>query len=98
MRNVTGFKNIAGGFLVQHGTGDDNVHFQNAAVLVDTLVSGGVSPDKLQVQWFTDSDHNINFHGATTFIYKQLTKRLYEEKIRKKQPVRHTWTKKDVVV
>jgi len=24
-----GFKNIAGGVLVQHGTGDDNVHFQS---------------------------------------------------------------------
>lgn len=37
-----GFKNITGGFLIQHGTGDDNVHFQNTAVLADFLVREGV--------------------------------------------------------
>ena len=55
VRKVDGFKNVAGGFLIQHGTGDDNVHFQNSATLVDTLISGGVSPEKMQVQFFTDS-------------------------------------------
>ncbi|RPA96803.1 hypothetical protein L873DRAFT_1693372 [Choiromyces venosus 120613-1] len=38
IRKTAGFKNVAGGFLIQHGTGDDNVHFQNSAALVDTLV------------------------------------------------------------
>jgi dipeptidyl-peptidase-4 len=40
--NAEGFKNVRGGFLIQHGTGDDNVHFQNSAVLVDTLTSAKV--------------------------------------------------------
>lgn len=89
-----GFKNVAGGVLLQHGTGDDNVHFQNSAVLVDTLTNAKVSPDKLDVQWFTDSDHSNNFHNATTFLYKQLTKKLYEEKNRKGKKIVHQWTKR----
>lgn len=88
-----GFKNVAGGFLVQHGTGDDNVHFQNSAALVDTLMVAGVSPEKMRVQWFTDSDHSINFHGGTQFLYKQLAKALYEEKERK-EIMRHQWSRR----
>ncbi|PWW77996.1 hypothetical protein C7212DRAFT_276806 [Tuber magnatum] len=38
---TSGFKNVSGGFLIQHGTGDDNVHFQNSAAFVDTLVQEG---------------------------------------------------------
>ncbi|KAL7268388.1 Dipeptidyl peptidase 4 [Rhizina undulata] len=90
-----GFKNIVGGFLVQHGTGDDNVHFQNTAALVDMLTLEGVSPLKLQTQFFTDNDHSMGFHKARAFLYKQLTERLYEEKERK--GVRgglHQWSKR----
>jgi len=49
---------------------------------VDTLVGGGVGPDKLQVQYFTDSDHSINYNGGNRFLYKQLAKKLFEEKNR----------------
>ncbi len=93
---AAGFSKIAGGFLIQHGTGDDNVHFQNAAVLVDTLVGAGVSPEKMEVQWFTDSDHSINHNGATTFLYKQLTMKLFEEKQRDGEAERHQWSRKDL--
>lgn len=82
VRKVAGFKNIAGGVLMQHGTGDDNVHFQNSAALVDTLIGGGVGPDKLQVQYYPDSDHDIYYNGAKRFLYRQLAKRLWEEKVR----------------
>ncbi|RDI77288.1 hypothetical protein Vi05172_g12700 [Venturia inaequalis] len=82
IRKVAGFKNIAGGVLLQHGTGDDNVHFQNSAALVDTLIGGGVGPDKLQVQYFPDSDHNIGYNGAYRFLHRQLAKRLWEERVR----------------
>ncbi|KAG0639682.1 dipeptidyl peptidase IV N-terminal region-domain-containing protein [Tuber brumale] len=40
---TAGFQNVAGGFLIQHGTGTDNVHFQNSAVLVDALVYEGAA-------------------------------------------------------
>ncbi|KAH7306135.1 dipeptidyl peptidase IV N-terminal region-domain-containing protein [Rhexocercosporidium sp. MPI-PUGE-AT-0058] len=83
IRKSAGFQNVRGGFLIQHGTGDDNVHFQNSAVLVDTLTVGKVSPKKFHVQWFTDSDHGISFHGATTLIYKQMARYFWLEKTRK---------------
>lgn len=83
VRNTTGFKNIRGGFLIQHGTGDDNVHFQNSAVLVDTLTFGGVGPKKFHTQWFTDATHNINQRGQTTLVWKQMARYLWLEKQRK---------------
>jgi dipeptidyl-peptidase-4 len=98
IRAVAGYKNVPGGVLIQHGTGDDNVHFQNAAALVDTLVGAGVTPEKLQVQWFTDSDHGIRYHGGNVFLYRQLSKRLYEEKKRKEKGKAHQWSKKSAAV
>ncbi len=83
VHDATGFKNIAGGVLIQHGTGDDNVHFQNSAALVDLLMSSHVTPEKMQNTFFTDSDHGIRFHEGGRFLYRQLSKKLFEEKNRK---------------
>ncbi|KAF2277364.1 seprase [Westerdykella ornata] len=82
VHDTTGFKNIAGGVVIQHGTGDDNVHFQNSAALVDLLMGDRVTPEKLQAQWFTDSDHSIVYNNGGKFLYRQLSKKLYEEKQR----------------
>ena len=92
--NVAGFKKLAGTFLVQHGTGDDNVHFQNAAALGDLLMGGGVNPEKLELTWFTDSDHSIRYHNQGQFLYKQLSKKLYEEKNRQTTSGGHQWSKR----
>jgi dipeptidyl-peptidase-4 len=61
IKNATGFKQIPGGILIQHGLSDDNVHAVHTLGLVSFLMSQGVSPTKLQVQMFTDSDHNIMY-------------------------------------
>ncbi|KAG0639685.1 dipeptidyl peptidase IV N-terminal region-domain-containing protein [Tuber brumale] len=92
---TAGFQNVAGGFIINHGTADDNVHFQNSAVLVDTLINEGVSPEKVRVQWFTDSDHNMNFHGAELFRCKQKAKALYDEKKRVPEE-KHQWSHRGV--
>ncbi|KAL2812339.1 putative dipeptidyl peptidase 4 [Aspergillus cavernicola] len=94
IRHTEGFKKVAGGFLIQHGTGDDNVHFQNAAALVDELIGDGVTPEQMQVQWFTDSDHSINYNGGNVFVYRQLSQRLYDEKRRTEKEEQHQWSKK----
>ena len=66
---------------------------QNSEVLVDVLVGGGVGPDKLEVAYFTDSDHSIVYNGANTYVYQQLAERLFTEKIREVGPsLSHQWT------
>ncbi|KAI0873407.1 dipeptidyl peptidase IV N-terminal region-domain-containing protein [Hypoxylon argillaceum] len=94
VRDPAGFKSIAGGFAVMHGLGDDNVHYQNTAALVDLLVGAGVPPSKMQWRTYTDSDHSIRYHGAYTYLFKELTQLLFREKLRGKEVVAHQWTKK----
>ena len=86
----SGFKKVRGGVLVQHGTGDDNVHFQHTATLTDTLMRLGVGPEKLRSQWFTDSDHSIRRTGHYEFLLRQLADELFEEK-RWRREGRHQW-------
>ncbi|KAF3933914.1 Seprase [Dactylella cylindrospora] len=95
VRKGDGFKKIGGTFSILHGTGDDNVHYQNAAALVDVLVGQGVPPEKMKMFAFTDSDHSIVYNGQSTFLYKYLTQQLYAEKKRIVGPaLKHQWSKK----
>lgn len=94
VRKVEGFKNIAGGVSIMHGVGDDNVHYQNTAALIDLLVGARVSPDKMDWRSFTDSDHNILYNNARTYLYKWLTELLYREKTRTGEVLGHQWSKK----
>ena len=94
VKAVEGFKGLRGGFLVQHGTGDDNVHFQNSAVLGGVLMGGGVGPEKLKVTFFADSDHGIRYHGQNGWLYKQLSAKLYEERKRSGAGGGHQWSRR----
>ncbi|KAK7983615.1 hypothetical protein PG989_011017 [Apiospora arundinis] len=95
VRKPQGFSNLAGRFGIYHGTGDDNVHYQNAAALIDLLVGAGVSPQKMDWKAFTDSDHGIRYHGANPWLYKQMTDMLYQEKNRKAgQGLVHQWSRR----
>ncbi|CRK18807.1 hypothetical protein BN1723_011699, partial [Verticillium longisporum] len=94
--DTTGFKNLAGKAYIAHGTGDDNVHYQNTAALVDLLVGNAVPHAKFNWHAFTDSDHSIVYNGAGAFIYKVLTEALYAEKNRKGDPLKHQWSRKSV--
>lgn len=98
IRDTTGFKSVLGGFSIQHGLGDDNVHYQNTAALIDLLVGDGVSPEKMSWRDYTDSDHSIVYNGANIDLYKYLSGLLYKEKQREVGFVeQHGWSKRDVV-
>ncbi|KAI8583529.1 hypothetical protein K450DRAFT_221602 [Umbelopsis ramanniana AG] len=74
VNNMTGFNHT--NYLLVHGTGDDNVHFQNAAALIDRLTMASVH--NYRVQFYTDSDHSINTHNANREIYWLLTDYVWE--------------------
>ncbi|KAF4333084.1 dipeptidyl-peptidase 4 [Fusarium beomiforme] len=100
VHKVDGFKNITGSFSILHGTGDDNVHYQHAAAMIDLLVGAGVSPEKMKMFAFTDSDHSIVYNGASPWIYKYLTARLYDEVKRqpKAKALTHQWNRRRVEI
>ncbi|KAG0363875.1 hypothetical protein BGZ54_007981 [Gamsiella multidivaricata] len=74
LTNMTGFENSD--FLLVHGTGDDNVHVQNAFVLIDRLTLAG--NHRYKSHFFTDSDHGIRAHNANHEIYWLLAENLWE--------------------
>lgn len=57
-------------FLVMHGTGDDNVHFQNTLWFMERLTVKGVKNFDLEV--FPDSNHNMDFHLAQNAVFDKL--------------------------
>jgi len=73
IHNVKGFKNTD--FLLVHGTEDDNVHFQNSAILVSKLTLNSV---KYTVQYYTDNEHSMGFGNAYSQLMELLTQFLYE--------------------
>lgn len=57
-------------FLIMHGSGDDNVHFQNTIRLLDKLDLAGIENYDMHV--FPDSDHSIRFHNANVIVYDKI--------------------------
>lgn len=59
-------------FLIMHGSGDDNVHFQNSLKLVDDLNLAYV--DNFDYMVFPDSHHMIEYHNGNYMVYHRLWK------------------------
>ena len=56
-----------------------------------------VTPEKMQNTFFTDSDHSIVYNNGGKFLYRQLTKKIYEEKHREGDSKgKHQWSKKSL--
>lgn len=67
--NVTNFANVTR-FLMMHGSGDDNVHFQNSLRLLDEFNLAGVENFDFMV--FPDSDHSISYHNGNIVVFDRI--------------------------
>ncbi|KAI9596754.1 dipeptidyl peptidase IV N-terminal region-domain-containing protein [Syncephalis fuscata] len=70
VRSPDGFRHAR--YLVIHGTGDDNVHFQQTARLVNMLTEASIDPAQYEVQFYTDNNHSMGQHGAYFVIWRRI--------------------------
>lgn len=63
-------KGLKGKFLLIHGTADDNVHFQNSAMLVTELVKNGKEFDS---EYYPNKNHSITGAATRYHLYKRMT-------------------------
>ncbi len=61
---------LRGNFLLVHGTGDDNVHFQNAVALQDALISAGKQFDSF---YYPNRNHGIYGGNTRLHLFEMLT-------------------------
>jgi dipeptidyl-peptidase 4 len=66
---VNSASDLKGRLLIAHGTGDDNVHFENTVQLVQRLIDAGI-PYDLQV--FPRKTHSIAGPEAQTQLFSRI--------------------------
>ncbi|MGH7753862.1 MAG: alpha/beta hydrolase family protein, partial [Gemmatimonadales bacterium] len=73
---LTYARNLRGNLLIIHGSGDDNVHYQNTETLVNALVAAN-RPFQLMV--YPNRNHGIGSGGATVHLYNLMTRYILEK-------------------
>ncbi|PXY42372.1 S9 family peptidase [Flavobacterium cheongpyeongense] len=73
---ITHANKLKGNLLLIHGTGDDNVHYQGAEMLVNELVKDG---KYFQMMSYPNRTHSINEGAGTTEHLSQLFTRYLKE-------------------
>ena len=63
-------QNLRGKFLLVHGTGDDNVHFQNSIAFVDALIKANKD---YQTLYYPNRNHGISGGNTRLHLYRQMT-------------------------
>lgn len=66
---ITYADQIEGAYLLVHGTGDDNVHFQNSVELVNELVAEGV---QFETMYYPNRSHGIYGGNARKHLFKMM--------------------------
>jgi len=61
--------------LLIHGTGDDNVHFQNSMELNKKLISEGI---QYETMTYANRNHGISGDGAREHLYKKISNFIQE--------------------
>lgn len=73
---ITYAKNLKGNLLYIHGTGDDNVHYSNAEMLINELVKHN---KQFQLMSYPNRTHNISEgEGTTTHLATLFTRYLQQ--------------------
>jgi dipeptidyl-peptidase-4 len=69
-------KNLKGNLLIVHGTGDDNVHYQNAEFVINELIKYN---KHFTMMSYPNRSHGIyEGEGTTLHLYNLLTKYLHD--------------------
>ncbi|MFY0642991.1 MAG: S9 family peptidase [Bacteroidia bacterium] len=69
-------KDIKGAYLIVHGTGDDNVHFQNTVEMVNELIKYNIEFDS---EFYPNKNHGI-YGGYTRYhLFNRMTNFVLEE-------------------
>ncbi len=67
---------LKGDLLIVHGTGDDNVHYQQTEILIDTLIAAN---KPFTIMPYPNRTHSISEgKGTTLHLYSLLTRYLHE--------------------
>jgi dipeptidyl-peptidase-4 len=63
---------VKGNFLLVHGTGDDNVHFQNSVALQNELIKAG---KQFESFYYPDLAHGL---GYKNHLYQMMSNFIFE--------------------
>ncbi len=68
--------NLHGALLMAHGTGDDNVHFQNSVQMIDALIKAG---KQFRLMIYPNKTHSIAGSDARTHLFHMIEEHFERE-------------------